>query len=94
MNTVKHAKARKAKIVLSRDKESIRIMVTNDGMGFDAAKKLAGLQTIDSYGLYSMREHLRAINGEIEIESQSGKEGMRAAVTAPIDAGKHEGAKP
>jgi PAS domain S-box-containing protein len=94
VNTVKHAKARKAKIVLSRDKESIRIMVTNDGMGFDAAKKLAGLQTIDSYGLYSMREHLRAINGEIEIESQSGKEGMRAAVTAPIDAGKHEGAKP
>jgi signal transduction histidine kinase len=67
-NVIKHSKAQNAHVMIDRENEHFKVMVTDDGVGFNP--RTPGLPTIEGgYGLYSIRERLMAIDGSLSIES-------------------------
>jgi signal transduction histidine kinase len=80
MNAVKHSGAREVSVHLRGEADSLSVMVTDDGVGFDVDGAWgAGL------GLISINERLEAIGGRLDIESAVGA-GTRLEVTVPIPA--------
>ena len=65
-NIVKHSSAREGKLELSGYAEEIDLCISDAGTGFDpeTAKEKTGL------GLISMRERLRAVGGQLSVESE------------------------
>ncbi|QIM19860.1 sensor histidine kinase [Leucobacter coleopterorum] len=78
-----HAAATRVVVSLVDAEDSVRLDITDDGKGFDAA---AWEQTVEpgssSYGLRFMRARLREFGGALEIESTPGK-GTRVSVQLP-----------
>jgi len=86
MNVVKHAQARHARVIISRNGEEVTIKVEDDGVGFGP---LAQYQTISSnggFGLFSIRERLHYLGGRLEVESTD-IEGTRVTLMVPL---KHD----
>jgi len=76
-NVVKHAHASHASVSARELEGAIRIVVRDDGDGFDPAAPGAGR------GLRGMRERIELFGGEIEVESKPG-EGTEVAATVPL----------
>jgi PAS domain S-box-containing protein len=80
-NIVKHSGARKASIGIVEERDDIRVVVTDDGLGFDAGN--VGKVGMDGgFGLFSIRERVKSYNGRIKIESVPGK-GSEVTVMLP-----------
>jgi PAS domain S-box-containing protein len=89
INIVKHAKARKVKVSVSRVDEQICVIIKDDGVGFEPAK--IGSKT--GFGIFSIRERLEQLDGHLEIESEPGR-GSKFTMTAPLKVEKNtEGAE-
>jgi signal transduction histidine kinase len=73
-NVVRHAEARHVTVVL----EPGRLIVADDGRGFDPAASLDDTR----FGLTGMRERARIIGATLEIESAPGK-GTTVRLTLP-----------
>lgn len=84
VNIVKHAEARKTKITLSRVDYNIRIVVEDDGKGFDLFSINAVRGRSDGLGLFSIRERLTHLGGSIAINSHPGR-GTRITLLAPLE---------
>jgi PAS domain S-box-containing protein len=69
-NVIKHARADHVDIALERNADGITLIIEDDGVGFDAASKVA----IGShgFGLLGMRERAALVGAELEIESTVG----------------------
>lgn len=80
-NTAKHAHASQLDIRLVTDNEFVRLVITDDGRGFDLTHwaEAPGRQ---SWGLLTMVERAEAVGGYCQIESQLG-EGTRIIVEVP-----------
>jgi signal transduction histidine kinase len=67
-NALKHARASTVTVSLSQHEGSVRMEITDDGMGFDPANvgERGGL------GMRSMTERAQVIGGRLEIESEAG----------------------
>ncbi len=76
-NTVKHARATSAEIMLECDPEWITLEISDDGAGFDPLGSFPG-----HLGLKSMRERAARLSGTLEIESNPGK-GTRIRARIP-----------
>jgi PAS domain S-box-containing protein len=78
-NVVKHSRARSAQVELIAGPRSLRLTVTDSGVGFvpDSASGNDGL------GLVSMRERLRLLGGELAIHSRPGN-GTRVEARLPL----------
>ena len=81
INVAKHARARRATVVLSREGNMGRIAVQDDGVAFDTA--VIGRRGI---GLYSIRQRLSHLGGRMTIESEPG-EGTTVHLHAPLAQG-------
>jgi len=68
---------------MSRQDGNIRIVVQDDGDGFDASHFNAGGKRSKGFGLFSIRERLHYIGGQMAIESIGGR-GTRVTVIAPL----------
>ena len=66
-NAARHAGAAKIKVRLAKD-DGFRLSVSDDGSGFDPQEV-----GDDSFGLASMRERVRALGGELRIDSALGR---------------------
>jgi signal transduction histidine kinase len=77
INVAKHAEADKARVCLSRDGDTLALLVEDAGPGFDPGMATRG------FGLLSMREHLRTLGGEMRVESTRG-EGTKVFLKAPL----------
>ena len=75
-NVLKHAKAETATVALSFTDGRVRMVVEDDGVGFDSSNTRRG------YGLDNMQERARELGGSFEVEGVPG-EGTRVAVTLP-----------
>ncbi|MGH2408176.1 MAG: GAF domain-containing sensor histidine kinase [Candidatus Limnocylindrales bacterium] len=75
-NVARHARARRATIVVRAVPGGQQIVVADDGVGFDAAVAPAS----GHQGLRNMRERASALGAGLEIESQRGQ-GARIIVT-------------
>jgi PAS domain S-box-containing protein len=78
-NLVKHSQATEASVTLERDVHRVRLLIADDGVGFDRAvvEQQRGL------GLTSMHERVRMLGGTLHLESQPGQ-GTRLTVEVPI----------
>lgn len=81
-NTVKHARATRVDLGLSRDASAISLTVADNGRGFDASGSFPG-----HMGLHTMRERAERLGGSIMLVSEPG-EGTRIQVRIPVF-GKH-----
>jgi signal transduction histidine kinase len=66
LNAVRHGKVDRVRVELGRDADGSRLVVCDDGPGFDPAARHAG------FGLVSMRERAEALPGTFAIESRPG----------------------
>jgi PAS domain S-box-containing protein len=77
-NAARHAGATRVVVELARRDGALRLSVSDDGNGFDAAG--AGSS---GFGLRGMRERVELLDGRIEIDSGSGR-GTRVAAALPL----------
>ncbi len=68
-NIAEHAQAHHAQLVLKRDRDHLRLIIRDDGCGFDVNLGAADEQ----YGLLGMRERSELIGGSLAVTSQVGK---------------------
>jgi PAS domain S-box-containing protein len=83
INVVKHAQASRIKVAVRREDRSIRVEVSDDGIGFDASKVYFYGTRPKSFGLLSIHERIRLLGGSMEIDSSVGS-GTTVRLTAPL----------
>ncbi len=76
-NIVKHARAQRVSIALTRMEGSVKAVVEDDGRGFDPATTDGG------FGLVGMGERLALLGGRLRIESSPGA-GTTIAADVPV----------
>jgi PAS domain S-box-containing protein len=88
MNALKHAESQNVSVHLDRRDGNLRIEVHDDGVGFDLAAAAAATPTAMSskFGLFSLRERMRALGGWFHLESAPGK-GTTATLALPLSGG-------
>lgn len=77
-NVVRHAQATKASVVLTLEKNRARLIVEDDGRGFDAAALPRG-----GLGLQGIRERAALLAGSVVFESRPGR-GTAVYVEIPL----------
>lgn len=83
MNIVKHAGAQKAFVTIQKQGKNLNIVIEDDGSGFDISKKDFNFSRIGGFGLFSVRERLVHMDGNMEIESRPGV-GTIVTLEAPL----------
>jgi len=91
-NVVKHAKAGRVDVHLGNAGDKVQITVCDDGVGFEPARVSRPDSRAGGYGLFSIRERLEYLSGELAIESAPGQ-GSRIVVTVPMRAPRVRGGK-
>ena len=85
-NALRHASPTAVTVSARREADSLRIIVADDGSGFDVASR----GTVPGhYGIRGMQERAERIGGRVEITSGSG-EGTRVEMTVPAVASTTE----
>ena len=72
-NVVQHASARRVRVSLRGDGGKLRLIVADDGSGFDATSGEAPAQRGASLGLVGMRERAMLAGGRLRVRSTPGK---------------------
>ncbi len=85
VNVIKHAKANTVGVHIQKDSDRIRITVEDNGVGFPQSKlDSSPLQSkTGGFGLFSIRERLDNLGGELKIKSAPGQ-GTRITMSAPL----------
>jgi two-component system NarL family sensor kinase len=78
-NIARHAQARQVNLELNLGPDQIRLIIEDDGQGFDPEEAPAG-----RYGLIGLNERARLLGGSLSIESCPGT-GTRVEVTVPLN---------
>jgi signal transduction histidine kinase len=76
-NAVRHARPTTLSIILEYKKNSVRLLIGDDGTGFVQQEELGG------FGVLGMRKRATSISATLEISSVLGK-GTQVSVTAPL----------
>jgi len=84
MNVIKHAKAHNVKVSVHKIGDRIQVHVQDDGVGFEPVEALAKAARERRFGLFSAKERLEQIGGNLEIESALGQ-GCKVTMTAPLN---------
>jgi PAS domain S-box-containing protein len=81
-NVVKHAQASEVSVRMTVEGDALRIVVKDDGVGFDE-RAVAGARNAEGgFGLFSIRERMGDLGGSLEIESGPGV-GCAAVLVVP-----------
>jgi len=79
-NAAKHSQARQIAVRLDFGEKQFRLVVTDDGVGFDPAKPQPGG---GGFGLVGMRERAAVLKGELDIRSAPGQ-GAEVCLSVPL----------
>ncbi len=82
-NAARHGKAKEIVIAVHWESDRLRLVLDDDGCGFDPAKLTAAVGP-RGLGLPGITERLTSLGGSIHIESQPGQ-GTRVILEAPVD---------
>jgi signal transduction histidine kinase len=83
-NVVDHAGARRAVVRVRRRRNTLRLSIRDDGVGFDVARALqSGLRRERGLGLAGIRERVGALAGRLEIRSTPGR-GSQILIDVPL----------
>ncbi|MGD9498391.1 MAG: ATP-binding protein [Armatimonadota bacterium] len=80
-NVVKHARATVVQLRVECTDEVVRVSLSDDGVGFDAAQSQV-TQEQGGFGLFSIREGLAYLGGHLEVRSSPGR-GTVCILTVP-----------
>jgi len=69
-NIERHARATEAFITLDADASSLNILIRDNGKGFNVPRNLANLVSEGKLGLIGMRERVKTLGGNFEIQSR------------------------
>ena len=83
INVVKHAQANQVTVLMEVTDGVLKIVVQDDGVGFDSRELSQPEGIKGGFGLFSIEERMTDLGGALEIESQPGK-GGRAILTVPL----------
>lgn len=72
-NIVKHARADQVLLSLKADKSGVRIAVEDNGIGFPAGSNRKTDLKAGKFGLFSIRERLSPLGGDLRIDSVPGR---------------------
>ena len=75
INAVKHSGASEVNIIINRKPEIITVAIEDNGKGIQGSSK--------GFGLFSIKERLLALGGNLKIISEPG-EGLMAVMTCPL----------
>ena len=81
-NVLKHADANSVSVLLHRSKEKIKLIVEDNGKGFDYDTNSPDIQSRHGLGVVGMQERAALLNGNFEIDSFPGK-GTTVLVEVP-----------
>ena len=85
VNTVKHARASKVRIIGGCEKGWIRIRVIDDGRGFEPSKLFSQATKTGGFGLMIIRARLGSLGGNLYFHSRAGA-GTSAMIALPQSA--------
>jgi PAS domain S-box-containing protein len=88
-NIAKHAQTQKAKVSIRRDNTNMRVCVEDDGVGFIPSETIFGKSKSTGFGLFSVKERLEQLGGNLEIESILGR-GTQITLVAPLKSKKSQ----
>ncbi len=80
-NISKHASAKRVKVTLAVEEETLKLEIVDDGIGFD----LNSAARPTAVGLSGVHERAKAVGGRLNIESSPGR-GTTLAVLVPLPA--------
>ncbi len=83
-NVIRHSGASEAQVRLMRVGNLLRLQVSDDGQGFDAAELNNPDKAGDSIGVRGMRDRAELFGGRLEIKSALGM-GTRVTLVVPVD---------
>ncbi len=69
VNVSKHAQADSITISVAREASDIRVVVEDDGIGFDISKAKVG----EGFGIFNIRERLELLGGSVDMKSEPGR---------------------
>jgi signal transduction histidine kinase len=81
-NIRKHAQATGVRISLTIEAEKIKLLIEDDGVGFQVPDSLSELAKYDQFGLMGIQERVWAVGGSLMIKSTKG-EGTRLVISIP-----------
>ncbi len=84
-NVLKHARATAVSILIDRRPEAVRLVIEDDGAGFDPNASRAQRTTPGGLGLPGIKERAVLLGGDFRVESSPG-EGTALYVTLPVPA--------
>ncbi len=85
-NVVRHARAELVSVVVERLDDEVRVLVEDDGIGFDAQEGGEAGPVTGGTGLQGIRERMRFVGGRLTLESAPG-EGTTLRVVVPLEDG-------
>ena len=83
INVVKHAQSNKVSVHLKNSNDRMKIIVEDDGIGFDPEAAIQSGPLNGGFGLFSIQERMTDLGGSFEIASEPGK-GCKATLTVPL----------
>jgi PAS domain S-box-containing protein len=83
VNIVKHARAGSVRVSCQREGKRVLIEVADDGKGFEPTGNVTNLSNNRGFGLFSIRERLYQLGGEMAVDSAPGQ-GTRITLVAPL----------
>ncbi len=84
LNTLKHAREPSARIDLRKENEFLAVQVEDEGKDFDPEDVRETLRSPKGFGLFNIRERLRALGGRLEI-SATPEGGARFRLLVPME---------
>jgi signal transduction histidine kinase len=81
-NAARHAQARRVDLALEWDEKLVRLLVADDGQGFDLYEARDRARQGGHLGLWSMRERVEQLGGHFVVDSAPGQ-GTRLKMTIP-----------
>lgn len=84
-NVVKHSGVLRARVRADRLGDVARVLIEDDGAGFDPGRLRSRGGTEGGYGLFSIEERLELLGGSLQIDSAPGR-GSRFLLTMPLQA--------
>jgi signal transduction histidine kinase len=82
-NVVKHSDASAASVEIAKGERSIRVLIKDNGTGFDVKSQVSSGMSGEGFGLCSMAERVKMISGTLEIKSEPMK-GTSVEVDVPL----------
>lgn len=86
-NIKKHAKAKNVVVFIKYTDEKVKLIIQDDGVGFDTL----GIKHLDKkygsgFGISMMKERIYLLSGEVDVSSEPGK-GTKVVVEIPMEEG-------